>query len=313
MTRLANRGQCSTKNSLISLSNERIGWDMQNLQPWESILVCPIDRTQLSINEGQWFCRKCGFRSSTDEIEGRFVPDFRALDSPQTVQAFFDIPVSPLIRKEAVTDYFKAVDQNFEHQSRRQIRKKFGTKLSKGIQFYCQKLLMDFGPDSPILDLGCGNGGNRRYLRSLGFRNILAVDWSSRGAEVLVDAHRLPFSSNSFQMVISTAVFEHLYNPFLAISEVGRILRPGGHFLAGASFWESWHGSSFFHLTPDGWKTLCDHAGLNLEDLWSGWGVIPAVFIHAFPMPLGKFTEPLRDIGYGLQSFGESLICTLTG
>ncbi len=83
---------------------------------------------------------------------------------------------------------------------------------------------MDFGPDSPILDLGCGNGGTRRYLQSLGFKNVLAVDWSSSGAEVLVDAHRLPFSSNSFKMVISTAIFEHLYNPFLAISEVGRVL-----------------------------------------------------------------------------------------
>jgi len=209
---------------------------MQNLQHWGPILVCPIDRTQLSIDERQWFCTKCGFRPSSHEIEGRFVPDFRALDSPQTIQASFDIPVTPLIRKEAVRKYFKAINQNFDHYSRRQLRKKFGTKLSKGIQFYCQKHLLDFGPDSPILDLGCGNGGTRRYLQSLGFQNVLAVDWSSRGAEVLVDAHRLPFSFNSFQMVISTAVFEHLYNPFLAISEVGRILRPGGHFFGWCQF-----------------------------------------------------------------------------
>ena len=276
-------------------------------------MVCPIDRTQLSMNEEQWFCSKCGFRSSFTEIKGYVTPDFRALGKPQTVQASFDIPVRPLIRKEAVTDYFKAVNQNFEHYSRRQIRKTFGTKLSKGIQFYCQKLLMDFGPESPILDLGCGNGGNRHYLQSLGFQNILAVDWSSRGAEVLVDAHRLPFSSDSFQMVISTAVFEHLYNPFLAVSEVGRVLKPGGYFLAGASFWESWHGSSFFHLTPDGWNTLCEHTHLKLEDLWAGWGIIPAILIHGFPMPLGIFTEPIRDIGYGIQAFGETLIRIVGG
>jgi len=286
---------------------------MKNLQHWEPILVCPIDGTQLSINEGLWICKKCGFRSSSTEVEGDLVPDFRALDSPQTVQVSFDLPVTPLIRKAAVREYFKAVDQNFEHHSRRQIRKKFGTKLSKGIQFYCQKLLMDFGPDSPILDLGCGNGGNRRYLRSLGFRNVLAVDWSSSGAEVLVDAHRLPFSSNSFKMVISTAVFEHLYNPFLAISEVGRVLTPGGYFLAGASFLESWHGSSFFHLTPDGWNALCEHAELNLEDLWSGWGVFPAVLIHGLAMPWGRFTEPVRDIGYGIQAMGETLIRIMGG
>jgi len=128
---------------------------------------------------------------------------------------------------------------------------------------------------------------------------VLTVDWLAEGADMLVDAHRLPFADHQFQVVISTAVFEHLYNPFIAMTEIGRVLKAGGYFLGGASFWESWHGSSYFHLTPDGWNALLQHAGMQMEDLWPGWGVIPAL-IHHVLIP-GHF----RRLGYRLQAMLE--------
>jgi SAM-dependent methyltransferase len=259
---------------------------LHNLDSWQSVLVCPLDHTPL--NDG---CPTCGFRPAIED--GR--PDFRALGQPQTVEMSFQIPVEPLDRYQLAQTHFHAINQQFDHYSRAEIRKQFGTKLDKGIQYYCQQLLRECGPDAPILDLGCGSGGNRRYLQSLGFRRVLTVDWSAKGADLLVDAHRLPLVSSSFQMVLSTAVFEHLYNPYLAMSEVGRVLQDGGYFVGGASFWEGWHGSSYFHMTPDGWNAVLQNAGLSFEDLWPGWGIIPAALTHV--LTPGHF----RGLGYGIQ------------
>jgi SAM-dependent methyltransferase len=169
------------------------------------------------------------------------------------------------------------------------------------MQFYCQQVLREHGPEAPILDLGCGSGGNKRYLQALGFKRVVSVDWSASGAELLVDAHRLPFAGDTFQLVLATAVFEHLYHPFVAMIEIGRVLRKGGSFVGSASFWEAWHGNSYFHLTPDGWNALCTQARLELRDLWAGWGVIPALFSHVL-VP-GR----LRSIGYALQNVVDRL------
>jgi SAM-dependent methyltransferase len=266
---------------------------MADLQSWG--LVCPLDRTPLTRADGIWRCSRCDFHSGLATVAGQTIPDLRALDCPQTVSMTFQIPITPLNRDTVARSYFRAIHQDFAYYSRAQIRQQFGTKLDKGIQYYCQGLLREYGPDAPVLDLGCGSGGNRRYLSALGFRHILTIDWNAIGADLLADAHRLPLPAEGFQMVISTAVFEHLYNPYLAMAEIGRILKPGGCFVGGASFWEAWHGSSYFHLTPDGWNALLRHGGLTLEDLWPGWGILPAALTHVLTPGY------LRGVGYALQ------------
>lgn len=42
------------------------------------------------------------------------------------------------------------------------------------------------------------------------------------------DAHKLPFKSASFDLVICTEVLEHVVNPENVVSEIGRVLKPGG-------------------------------------------------------------------------------------
>jgi SAM-dependent methyltransferase len=261
----------------------------------------------LKTEAGGWRCPTCGFQTTEAAVDGQRIPDFRAADRAQTVSMTFSIPVAPLDRYQVAQNYFRAIHQEFPHFSREEIRRKFGTKLDKGIQYYCQQILREHGPDAPVLDLGCGSGGNTRYLRALGFHNVVPVDWKGTGSELLVDAHRLPFQSDTFQMVISTAVFEHLYNPFLAMAQIGRVLKPGGSFVGGASFWEGWHGSSYFHLTPDGWNALLRHGGLELRDLWPGWGIIPAAFTHVLT------PGHLRGPGYALQGMADWLYRRLAG
>lgn len=271
---------------------------MEHLLKWNDILICPLDRSPLQVEDDlRWICPTCGFSTDLCTEYDRPIPDFRAVHVPQDIALSLVIPITPLDRYELIETCFKVSQAKIP----RLPKKMRTTKIGDGQRYYCLQAFDEFGPDAPVLDLGCGAGGNRVYLQSIGFKNILAVDWIAQGADILADAHRLPLSDESFQVVLSTAVFEHLYNPFVAVSEVSRILRPGGHFIGGASFWEAWHGSSYFHITPDGWHALSKHADLELEDLWSGWGIIPPLLHHV--LTPGYF----RKLGYALQFLVEQV------
>jgi SAM-dependent methyltransferase len=91
------------------------------------------------------------------------------------------------------------------------------------------------------LEVGCGDGA---MLRLLAERGIAAqgVDASSSGVERCVErglqaqcldvsTDGLPFPDNEFDLVISLETFEHLMNPYYALQEVRRVLRPSARFL----------------------------------------------------------------------------------
>ncbi len=262
---------------------------------------CPLDRERLEGNT----CSVCGTSFPWEEVRGEKRLDLRAVDHPLQVDLRFQIPYTPIpdeLRKKLLAPerWPKGL------VSRQGLRKRYGTKLSAGYQTHLLALREEKGTDLSILDLGCGSGGNRKYLADIGFEHVTGVDWWSTGAEFLADAHRLPFDDESFDIILCTAVLEHCYLPHLVLREVARVLRPGGTLLMGASFWESWHGESYFHFTPNGIYALCRQADLRLLDLWSGWGFIPAVMSHAL-------NWRFKRLGYLIQGPWDWLMNLLLG
>jgi ubiquinone/menaquinone biosynthesis C-methylase UbiE len=93
--------------------------------------------------------------------------------------------------------------------------------------------------DSRILDLGCGTGRNLVELERVG--EPIGLDLESRaldycrqrGRRMLVQssAERLPFRSESFDIVTALDLLEHIDDDLAGAREVWRVLRPGGHFL----------------------------------------------------------------------------------
>lgn len=67
----------------------------------------------------------------------------------------------------------------------------------------------------------------RRFEKQHGDKYITA-DIESPLAKVKMDIHQIPFPENHFDVVLCNHVLEHVNNDIQAMSEIGRVLRPGG-------------------------------------------------------------------------------------
>ena len=93
--------------------------------------------------------------------------------------------------------------------------------------------------DSNVLDLGCGRGGVAEVIwRDVHLAAGVDPDMASLAGHraagmpvVRAVAAHVPFADDSFDVVVSVWVLEHLVDPLGAFIEVRRVLRPGGHFI----------------------------------------------------------------------------------
>ncbi len=119
-----------------------------------------------------------------------------------------------------------------------------------------------------ILDFGCGAGnlveafqhaGWNAFGCDLAFKEGPHVDrLSSLGAIRRIDPenYQLPFEDNTFDLVVSDQVFEHVQNYDSAISEIVRVLKPDGATL---------------HVFPPRYKPIEPHVHVPLATVWQNY------------------------------------------
>jgi ubiquinone/menaquinone biosynthesis C-methylase UbiE len=91
-----------------------------------------------------------------------------------------------------------------------------------------------------ILDLGCGNGDDVRGYIDLGYDafgcdlqfkdgpHLASLATSQRLRLIASDPYHLPFENESFELVLSEQVFDHVQDYDSTLAELKRVLCPGG-------------------------------------------------------------------------------------
>jgi SAM-dependent methyltransferase len=110
--------------------------------------------------------------------------------------------------------------------------------------------------DIDVLDVGCGRRPYAPLVERHAARYV-GVDMAPGPmVDVIASADALPFEDGSFDCVLCNQLLEHVESPPAVVSELRRVLRPGGVALA------STHGVMRYHPVPeDYWRWT--HAGLD--------------------------------------------------
>jgi len=144
------------------------------------------------------------------------------------------------------------------------------------------RLLSLLGDAATVLVVGGGSMGNgvERLYAEQRF-DVVGFDiYSSPLTQLVADAHQIPLADQTVDAVVVQAVLEHLVDPEQAVSEIHRVLRPGGLVYAETPFMQQVHAGpyDFFRFTSSGHRYLFRGfeeiaagpvAGAGTQLLWS--------------------------------------------
>jgi SAM-dependent methyltransferase len=107
-----------------------------------------------------------------------------------------------------------------------------------------------------LLDLGCGRSPYKRLADGFAVKWIAADIRNSGGADILLDAQKLPFKDKVFDTVLCTQILEYLPDFFVASEEIHRILKPQGMAIISNPAVLPPFGGARWRIMPEGYMTM---------------------------------------------------------
>jgi SAM-dependent methyltransferase len=129
-----------------------------------------------------------------------------------------------------------------------------------------------------VLDAGAGECiyrplfEGRRYVST--DRGVGDAGWDYTQLDALADLERIPFRPGTFDFVLCTETLEHVARPGRVLSELARVLKPGGTLALSVPFLHPVHQAphDYFRYTPYGLRHLMAEAGFDRVEVRASGG-----------------------------------------
>ena len=158
-----------------------------------------------------------------------------------------------------------------------------------------------------ILDVGAGG---RRITPE-----IVTLDFvAAPGVDIVGDIHQMPIDDASFDCVFCTGTLEHVRDPWQAVREIFRVLKPGGIVHIDVPFIQGYHAdpTDYWRFTLDGLRLLCGafeelEAGVHIGPTcglvwvareWANGLTSNRVFSNLFLVGMALVTWPFKYLDY---------------
>jgi len=133
---------------------------------------------------------------------------------------------------------------------------------------FLRKAVADLPDGAKVLDVGAGDAPYRELFDRFEY---LTNDWAGtehvadQPYDIVAEAHDLPVDDGTFDALLCTQVLEHLPEPWIAVEEFQRVLRPGGKVIITAPLTWFLHElpHDYYRFTPYGLAHLLRRAGFT--------------------------------------------------
>lgn len=156
------------------------------------------------------------------------------------------------------------------------IPKEFNPNISHEYYFIRKAILNGISKhahllEGKLMDFGCGS--KPYYDLFSNTKEYIGVDYNGEGhdhttesIDVFYDGKTIPFGNNTFDSILSSEVFEHLFNLEEILMELNRVLKPGGKMLITCPFVWNLHEApvDFARYTPYALRHLFNKYGFEV-------------------------------------------------
>ena len=143
----------------------------------------------------------------------------------------------------------------------------------------------DFFRGKVAIEIGGSEGTVLRMLQSLGADVQVSPDFPR------IDIEKLPYSPESYDIVVSDQTFEHLRHPWTAVEEIKRVLKKNGICICTSVFmYPIHHGGNYgdyYRFSPDGFRAIFEGFRIVSSDGWGSAEVLKLTYNHSDRGPEG--------------------------
>jgi len=137
---------------------------------------------------------------------------------------------------------------------------------------------------APVLDIGAYGSEMLCVMHRLKYSNLSGVDLNSELSLMpfadkiryqVSDFMHTPFESESFEAVTAISVIEHGFQGQSLLTEVSRLLRPGGYFIASFDYWPDKLNTDEIRIFDMDWRIFSRSEVLDLIAEARHFGLAP--------------------------------------